>query len=243
MVERTKWPRARVRGGTKDSESQNSERRLTFSISGTLGFVPLDIIQVSHLKNSQRSEMDRDVQNPGTDESAAVLSDSEGVARDILIDDAVREGKSHTFMKFVRWPNPTQSSLAEELGRLLHASHQRRLGTRTKGRTSISHPSSSSPQSFLSPWVNRSITASEPTKPCLIHGDCCEGNVGTVSETVKIVLFDAGAYYAHDEMEMGIWRAQSWQAFAQEKHVEAYWRLFAPTEPVRSGKIGVGCIG
>lgn len=62
----------------------------------------------------------------------------------------------------------------------------------------------------------------EPVRPCLIHGDCDEGNAGTVSETVKIVLFDAGAYYAHDEMEMGIWRAQFCQAFAQEKYLEEW---------------------
>lgn len=39
--------------------------------------------------------MDRDVQNPGIHEGAAMLSQSEDVAQDILTDDAVREGKKY----------------------------------------------------------------------------------------------------------------------------------------------------
>ena len=42
-------------------------------------------------------------------------------------------------------------------------------------------------------------------KPCLIHGDLWEGNTGTSYTTGDIVLFDAGSYYAHDEMEIGDW--------------------------------------
>lgn len=45
------------------------------------------------------------------------------------------------------------------------------------------------------------------TRPCLIHGDLWDGNVATDAETGDPVIFDCGAYYAHNEMELGIWRA------------------------------------
>ena len=40
-------------------------------------------------------------------------------------------------------------------------------------------------------------------KPCLIHADLWEGNTGTSYETGNIYIFDSGAYYAHNEMEIG----------------------------------------
>ena len=43
-------------------------------------------------------------------------------------------------------------------------------------------------------------------KPCLIHGDLWEGNIGTSYEDNSILIFDSGAYYAHNEMEIGMWR-------------------------------------
>ncbi|KAI9746972.1 MAG: hypothetical protein M4579_007549, partial [Chaenotheca gracillima] len=43
-------------------------------------------------------------------------------------------------------------------------------------------------------------------KPVLIHGDLWEGNIGTSSDTGDILIFDAGSYYAHSEMEIGMWR-------------------------------------
>ncbi|OBT64889.1 hypothetical protein VE03_06432 [Pseudogymnoascus sp. 23342-1-I1] len=42
-------------------------------------------------------------------------------------------------------------------------------------------------------------------KPCLIHGDFWESNIGTDADTGNIYIFDASAYYAHNEMEIGIW--------------------------------------
>ena len=45
-------------------------------------------------------------------------------------------------------------------------------------------------------------------KPSLIHGDLWEGNIGTEFETGNIFIFDAGAYYAHNEMEIGMWRCE-----------------------------------
>lgn len=38
----------------------------------------------------------------------------------------------------------------------------------------------------------------------LIHGDLWGGNMGTLLETGEIVLFDAGCYYAHNEMDIAM---------------------------------------
>jgi len=40
-------------------------------------------------------------------------------------------------------------------------------------------------------------------RPCLIHADLWEGNTGTAYDTGDIYIFDAGAYYAHSEIEIG----------------------------------------
>lgn len=40
----------------------------------------------------------------------------------------------------------------------------------------------------------------KPIKPCLIHGDIWEPNLGTDLETGDLIIFDAGSYYAHNEM-------------------------------------------
>jgi fructosamine-3-kinase len=42
-------------------------------------------------------------------------------------------------------------------------------------------------------------------KPCIIHGDLWEGNMGINMETGDSILFDAGSYFAHNEMELGHW--------------------------------------
>lgn len=36
-------------------------------------------------------------------------------------------------------------------------------------------------------------------KPCIIHGDLWEGNMGINLETGESILFDVGSYYAHNE--------------------------------------------
>lgn len=42
-------------------------------------------------------------------------------------------------------------------------------------------------------------------KPCIIHGDLWEGNMGINMETGDSLLFDVGSYFAHNEMELGHW--------------------------------------
>jgi protein-ribulosamine 3-kinase len=67
-------------------------------------------------------------------------------------------------------------------------------------------------------------------KPCLIHGDLWEGNIGNDIETGDPWIFDAAAYYAHNEMELGIWRAERHDLRAKI-YRNAYLQIMHPSEP------------
>ncbi|KAI1410401.1 Fructosamine/Ketosamine-3-kinase [Hypoxylon sp. FL1857] len=68
-------------------------------------------------------------------------------------------------------------------------------------------------------------------KPCLIHGDLWESNIGTDAHTGNLFIFDACAYYAHHEKEIGIWRCEHHQMKAKEYRNE-YFKNYEPSEPV-----------
>lgn len=68
-------------------------------------------------------------------------------------------------------------------------------------------------------------------KPCLIHGDLWEENIGTDPRTGYIYIFDSCAYYAHHEMAIGMWRVDHHHMKAKEYRNE-YFKLFAPDEPI-----------
>lgn len=68
-------------------------------------------------------------------------------------------------------------------------------------------------------------------KPCLIHGDLWEGNIGTSYDDNSILIFDAGAYYAHNEMEIGMWRCVRHRINAKI-FTRQYLREFPVSEPV-----------
>lgn len=69
-------------------------------------------------------------------------------------------------------------------------------------------------------------------KPSLIHGDLWDGNIGTDYETGNIYIFDAGAYYAHNEMELGMWRCERHRFVNNEIYLEEYLRNAGVSEPV-----------
>lgn len=87
--------------------------------------------------------------------------------------------------------------------------------------------------------VNRTITNVIPRllgvlqedgrqlRPALIHGDMYSGNLGTNTETGEIVIFDASSFYAHNEMELGLWR---WNE-TMPGFTESYLRHFEKSEP------------
>ena len=62
-------------------------------------------------------------------------------------------------------------------------------------------------------------------KPCLIHADLWEGNTGTSLETGDVYVFDSGAYYAHNEMEIGGWRCP-YNNISRRVYTETYFRLY-----------------
>ena len=67
-------------------------------------------------------------------------------------------------------------------------------------------------------------------KPFLIHGDLWEGNTGLNLETGNSVIFDACAMYAHNEMELGMWRSGH-NRFGKA-YLEHYLSIIPPSEPV-----------
>lgn len=68
-------------------------------------------------------------------------------------------------------------------------------------------------------------------KPCLIHGDLWEKNMGTDPRTEEIYIFDSCAYYAHHEMALGMWRVDHHEMYGEEYRNE-YFKLFKPDVPV-----------
>ena len=69
-------------------------------------------------------------------------------------------------------------------------------------------------------------------KPCLIHGDLWEGNIGTAYGDNSILIFDSGAYYAHNEMEIGMWRCVRHQ-ISSKIFTRQYFREYPVSEPVK----------
>ncbi|RYP92181.1 hypothetical protein DL770_001688 [Monosporascus sp. CRB-9-2] len=66
--------------------------------------------------------------------------------------------------------------------------------------------------------------------PMLIHGDLWDGNIGVEAGTGEPWIFDCAVYYAHNEMELGIWRAERHQMRARAYRRE-YLRHCEPSEP------------
>ena len=69
-------------------------------------------------------------------------------------------------------------------------------------------------------------------KASVIHGDLWSGNVGTIADTGEIIFFDAGSYYAHNEMESAFWRCKTSQHLQAKVYITNYQKKFKPAEPV-----------
>ena len=69
-------------------------------------------------------------------------------------------------------------------------------------------------------------------KPCLIHGDLWDGNIGTDSKTGEIYVFDSSAHYAHNEMEIAMWRGKFNKVVSSEVYIDNYVSMMAISEPV-----------
>ncbi len=86
-------------------------------------------------------------------------------------------------------------------------------------------------QSHLIPRLIGALEADgRRVEPALIHGDLWDGNVATEVGTGDPWIFDCAAYYAHREMEFGIWRAERHQLKAGIYRSE-YIQHCIPSEP------------
>jgi fructosamine-3-kinase len=69
-------------------------------------------------------------------------------------------------------------------------------------------------------------------KPSLVHLDLWEGNVATDMETGKVIAFDPGCCYAHNELEFGTWRCSWATHFNSPIYMTLYQCEIEPSEPV-----------
>ncbi|KAI9841791.1 MAG: hypothetical protein M1837_000385 [Sclerophora amabilis] len=69
-------------------------------------------------------------------------------------------------------------------------------------------------------------------KPCLIHADLWDGNIGIDNTTSNTYIFDSGAYYAHNEEELGMWRCERHE-ITSGLYKEIYTQQYPPSEPAR----------
>lgn len=66
-------------------------------------------------------------------------------------------------------------------------------------------------------------------KPSLVHGDLWEGNTVVDGNTKEPLIFDSSAFWAHNEYELGIWRAV--RSKLGRPFIEEYFRLCPPSPP------------
>jgi len=67
-------------------------------------------------------------------------------------------------------------------------------------------------------------------KPCLVHGDLWDGNTATDLETGEPFIFDGKSFYAHNEYEIGNWRAPR-HRLSSKTYIRQYQRNFPVSEP------------
>ncbi|KAL2255192.1 hypothetical protein VTK26DRAFT_3895 [Humicola hyalothermophila] len=84
----------------------------------------------------------------------------------------------------------------------------------------------------LIPRLLDPLTAEGRTiKPCLLHGDLWESNIGTDAETGAIYIYDACAYYAHHEKEVAIWRCEHHKMHNDKRYLDEYFKNMEESEP------------
>jgi protein-ribulosamine 3-kinase len=72
-------------------------------------------------------------------------------------------------------------------------------------------------------------TGGRHIRPSLIHGDLWHGNATMDADNERPIIFDAASFYAHNEYELGVWRAD-WNKIGQS-HVKQYHMHFPISPP------------
>lgn len=67
-------------------------------------------------------------------------------------------------------------------------------------------------------------------KPCLIHGDCWDGNTAMDAKTGEAFVFDVCSFYGHNEYDTGNWRAPRHRV-SNKAYIRNYKRHFPVSEP------------
>lgn len=67
-------------------------------------------------------------------------------------------------------------------------------------------------------------------KPCLIHGDCWDGNTAVDATTGEAFVFDVGCFYGHNEYDTGNWRAPR-HMLSRKEYIRSYLQVFPMSEP------------
>ena len=73
-------------------------------------------------------------------------------------------------------------------------------------------------------------TGGRNIRPTLIHGDLWDGNVGVQTQTEQPYIFDASAFWAHNEYDLAIWRGARFRI--RRAYVKEYFKHFPPSPPV-----------
>lgn len=67
-------------------------------------------------------------------------------------------------------------------------------------------------------------------KPCLVHGDCWDGNTAIDAKTGQAFVFDVCSFYGHNEYDTGNWRAPR-HRLSNKSYIENYERQFPVSKP------------
>ncbi|KAL8880337.1 MAG: hypothetical protein Q9198_002232 [Flavoplaca austrocitrina] len=67
-------------------------------------------------------------------------------------------------------------------------------------------------------------------KPCLIHGNCWDGNTAMDIRTGEAFVFDVCSFYGHNEYDTGNWRAPR-HRLSNKAYIRNYKKAFPVSEP------------
>ncbi|KAI9690718.1 MAG: hypothetical protein M1820_009870 [Bogoriella megaspora] len=67
-------------------------------------------------------------------------------------------------------------------------------------------------------------------KPCLIHGDCWDGNTAMDAATGAAFIFDVCSFYGHNEYDTGNWRAPR-HRLSNKAYIRSYKKHYPVSEP------------